>query len=268
MLFLLDTPLKNRSIIRHKDYSQVIYKNNSLDPLKLPFLENRGRLDDAVRFYTQTHNGLVFITTKGEIVYSFSDFQKSENQESHLKEYSIKENFVGATPNPIGINKNETRVSPYKGKNPNNWKKNLPSFSHVYFPEIYHGIDVRLKIHSNSMEKLFYLKPHSNLECLRSKIESADRLFVNNQGELEIQTKLRGIKFTKPVAYQHGDEGLEPVEIAYAVNGNEYGFSVGRYDHNRELVIDPLLASTYLGGSFYNLIAGEFSDVRKMLVVK
>ncbi|MEE9441438.1 MAG: FG-GAP-like repeat-containing protein, partial [candidate division Zixibacteria bacterium] len=39
------------------------------------------------------------------------------------------------------------------------------------------------------------------------------------------------------------------IEVAYSVDDMEYGFKVGCYDKNLPLVIDPLLASTYLGGS-------------------
>jgi len=39
------------------------------------------------------------------------------------------------------------------------------------------------------------------------------------------------------------------VEASYDVAGNSYGFKVANYDTKRELIIDPLIQSTYLGGS-------------------
>ncbi len=39
------------------------------------------------------------------------------------------------------------------------------------------------------------------------------------------------------------------VEISYKNEGDSYGFEIGEYDKTRELIIDPLLKSTYLGGT-------------------
>src|SRR4030042_1217770 len=69
------------------------------------------------------------------------------------------------------------------------------------------------------------------------------------------------MRFTKPVAYQEGTVNRKQsvvssqkqyrnyIDVAYVVNGNDYGFKVGNYDPTRPLVIDPLLQSTYLGGN-------------------
>jgi hypothetical protein len=68
------------------------------------------------------------------------------------------------------------------------------------------------------------------------------------EGELEVETGLGVVKFTKPVAYQEEKGKKKYVEVAYAVKGDEYRFKVEDYDSTKELVIDPLLASTFLGG--------------------
>ncbi|QQR65988.1 MAG: SBBP repeat-containing protein [Candidatus Brocadia sp.] len=86
-------------------------------------------------------------------------------------------------------------------------------------------------------------------------------LSVNEQGELVTETALGLVKFTKPVAYQEINGKRVEVEVGYMVKdsastrpgiknqGLEYGFTVASYDRTKDLIIDPLLASTFLGGS-------------------
>ena len=111
-------------------------------------------------------------------------------------------------------------------------------------------------------------------------------LWVNEHGELVAETALGPVKFTKPVAYQEIDGKRVEVECGYAMAdgglqnaecktnpkskfrnlsstpkseidnpspvtrhpSHTYGFKVASYDKNHDLIIDPLLASTFLGG--------------------
>src|SRR3989338_260746 len=120
------------------------------------------------------------------------------------------------------------------------------------------------------------------------------KLQINKSGELEVETELGSVKFTKPVAYQEIEGKRVEVECKYTIadcgmqnaeyktnpkskirnlsstsiggpksrNSDtknpksaiqnqklEYGFKVASYDKSKDLIIDPLLASTYLGGS-------------------
>ncbi|MBE7549082.1 MAG: SBBP repeat-containing protein [Planctomycetia bacterium] len=115
----------------------------------------------------------------------------------------------------------------------------------------------------------------------------ASGLWVNEQGQLVAETELGPVTFTKPVAYQEIEGKKVNVEVEYNIQNREepdisplkrevrgvlnskthnsklinpefqvpdsqsliYGFKVASYDKTKELVIDPLLASTYLGGS-------------------
>ena len=73
---------------------------------------------------------------------------------------------------------------------------------------------------------------------------------MNEAGELEVETGLGVIKFTKPVAYQEINGKRVEVAAAYTLLSNtQYGFKVRSYDKKETLIIDPLLASTFIGGS-------------------
>ncbi|MFC2119256.1 T9SS type A sorting domain-containing protein [Bacteroidota bacterium] len=72
---------------------------------------------------------------------------------------------------------------------------------------------------------------------------------VNDEGELEVETELGNVKFTSPIAYQEYEKKREYIDVEYRIEGQCYGFTVGNYDHEQTLVIDPLIASTFIGGS-------------------
>jgi hypothetical protein len=73
------------------------------------------------------------------------------------------------------------------------------------------------------------------------------------------------VKFSKPVAYQEVEGKRRYVEASYQVEANEYWFKLGEYEKDRELVIDPVLQSTYLGGSggeeAYSIAIGSGGNV-------
>src|SRR3990167_8644064 len=113
----------------------------------------------------------------------------------------------------------------------------------------------------------------------KDKISKGGRrgLSVNEHGELEVETELGPVKFTKPIAYQEINGKRVDVSVEYRVGSSEaenksskhktcnskpmstnpksaiknpkseYGFKVASYDRTKDLIIDPLLASTFLG---------------------
>src|SRR3990172_7957558 len=114
-------------------------------------------------------------------------------------------------------------------------------------------------------------------------------LWVNEHGELVAETELGPVKFTKPVAYQEIDGKRVDVAVDYILQNTKpetqnskrqfpkssiqnlsstsigdpkskivnhkciYGFAVASYDRTKDLIIDPLLASTYLGRTGYDV---------------
>lgn len=179
----------------------------------------------------------------------------------HRKAIALKESFVGGKINKIrGLNKAVTEVNYFNGNDSSKWKSNIPTYDVVTLGEVYKGIELKLRAYGNNVEKLFCVKPNAKPDEIIIKISGAKTLKVNKEGQLEAETDLGTVKFTRPIAYQEIDGKRIAVNADYQIlhsgirgqnseSENVYGFKVASYDKTKELVIDPLLASTFLGGS-------------------
>ena len=236
--------------------SAVILKDNSsskiasqIAKLNVPFISNAGQADAKVSFYARTYNGTVFVTEDGEIVYSLMKIV----DESTATRLALKEEFVGGTVNdPNGEEESVTRVNYFMGNDSSKWRSEIPSYELVSLGEVYSGIGVKLKAYGDNVEKIFYVEPGANPKNMQMKLSGANSMKINKFGELEISTDFGKVKFTKPAAYQIRKGKTVKVSVKYKIlNKSElmYGFKLGKYDKTKELVIDPLLASTFLGGN-------------------
>jgi hypothetical protein len=211
--------------------------------VQVPFIENRGQVESKeVRFYAKTFGGTIFVEKNGSLTYGLSAKDK--------KGVVIKEIFTNKTVKLEGLEPSPTRVSYFIGKDKNKWRTNISTYGSISLGEIYKGIELKLKAYGNNVEKLFTVLPKENPEEIRIKVIGSKGLKVTENRELEVITELGSIKFTKPIAYQETGGKKDTVEVAYALyKGNVYGFKVGDYNKNQSLTIDPLLASTFIGGS-------------------
>ncbi len=197
-----------------------------------------------------------------------------------MRGVTLKETIVGAKIGGItGEQPAVTTVNYFTGNDQSKWKTNVPTYSIINLGEVYKGIELSLKAYSDNVEKLFCVKPGASPEQIKislsgiqppespfvkgdltkSPLEKGARgLYVNEHGELEAETELGTVKFTRPMAYQEIAGKRMEVDVEYRLSNpksaiqnpkSEYGFTVASYDKTKDLIIDPLLASTYLGGS-------------------
>jgi len=251
-----------------------------LESLNVPFVENKGQVHEDVSFYARTFGGTVFITKAGELVYSLP--VKDGNSVSpergkvdvpstgELKGVTLRERLMGAEVKRIKAGEEApTRVSYFIGSDPTRWKSSLTTYRQVSLGEVYDGIELRLRAYGNNVEKLFYVSPGADPSLIRIALCGAKGIKIDESGRLEAETGLGGVDFTRPVAWQEIEGKRVPVAVEYSIEdsgpgaqapesgarkavsdpGVVYGFKVAAYDRGRELVIDPLLASTFIGGS-------------------
>jgi hypothetical protein len=75
------------------------------------------------------------------------------------------------------------------------------------------GIELKLKAYGSNVEKLFFVNPNADPKRIRLKLEGANSVRINREGELEAETELGTVTFTKPV---DGIGGVcDPTPIAF-----------------------------------------------------
>ncbi|MBN2373801.1 SBBP repeat-containing protein [bacterium] len=248
--------------------------------IEIPFIENMEQIKEkSVRFYAYTFAGSVLVTDKGEIVHNIIKSScSSQNSEIGLM-VSIRESLVWPDQLDIkGIQKTETKVNYFTGDKAA-WKTGINTFQEVGLGEIYQGIELRLKARRNTVEKIFTVYPQGSVTDIKIKIDGAKGLYINKAGELEMDTEIGSVTFSRPIAYQEiegkrievpvnyvlltSNDSLSPSNLVHNSEGlsfenrlgddninNQtafvYAFSVGEYDNSKPLIIDPALGySTY-----------------------
>ena len=144
------------------------------------------------------------------------------------------------------------KVSYGIGNDPSKHADNLNTYERVNLGDMYPGVNVQLRASGNNVEKIFTVAANHDPQQIHIRIKGAEKLEIGDQGELIAHTGNGPVAFTAPIAFQDAANGERvAVAVAYQLDaGRErYGFTVGPYDRALPLTIDPLLQSSYLGGT-------------------
>ncbi|MET0648839.1 MAG: SBBP repeat-containing protein [Pyrinomonadaceae bacterium] len=139
----------------------------------------------------------------------------------------------------------------FVGDDPTQWRTEVPTFGRVRYAEVYPGVDVVYYGNQRQLEYDFRIAPGRDPRTVNLKFDGADKVEVDERGDLLLTLGETVVRQPKPFVYQEVAGARREVEAGYAVERDgRVGFSVGEYDASLPLVIDPVLVySTYLGGS-------------------
>src|SRR6266536_1006103 len=128
----------------------------------------------------------------------------------------------------------------------------IPTYAKVKYEAIYPGVDlVYYGTQGRQLEYDFMVTAGADPRQIRLSFAGADKLELDGQGDLLVDSAGRQMRLHKPGVYQEKDRVREEVSGQYTLNSEqEVGFDIAAYDTARPLVIDPVLAySTFLGGT-------------------
>lgn len=145
----------------------------------------------------------------------------------------------------------------FLGRDPSNWRTGVPHFARVRYRDVYPGVDVVYYTKGRELEYDFIVAPGFSPERIQLSFTGADRIRQDASGDLLIEAGGAAITQKKPRVYQSGSE----IQAGYRVADGNVKLALGRYDRNRELVIDPVVQfSTYVGRGGYETATGIAVD--------
>jgi hypothetical protein len=145
-----------------------------------------------------------------------------------------------------GIEKLRSTTGIFIGNDPSKWRRAVPNFGRLQARGLYRGIDLVYYGNATELEYDVVVKPGGDPRQIRLSFHGSQAR-LDREGNLDA-----GFILKRPIAYQIAANGARvPVDSRFRKNADgTYGFTLGRYDLGRELVIDPVLTlSQYIGGS-------------------
>ena len=256
-------------------------KENTLKPygnLPLYFIENKGQIDPAVRFYVKTSDQTLFFTDEGIV---FDLFRWEKATEKRMEGVEKGRQAAGAKKERLvfnlgfenaregilieGLDRQDAVINHLAGDDGRKWKTGIPTYKGVVYRGVYKGIDLRIFGNGKAIEYEFIVNPGGSPDDILLTYNGIEGLRANGKGELLIETAFGELKETKPYIYQE-IEGERTVDGSFQIqssadssqNGKfSYGFQVASYNPSHPLIIDPTLSySTYLGADGSNASNG------------
>jgi uncharacterized repeat protein (TIGR01451 family) len=204
----------------------------------LTFEVNRGQTAAQVQYLARSREGLLFFTGEGFTV-------------SVPRTGAFRVQFENAAPPAISAGQKLITRSNYLGRNGNESITNVENFGSIRYSGLYPGIDVRFYGHDRHVEHDFVLAPGADPQRIVLRFEGLDRLALTPAGDAELVLGRFRLRETTPVAWQMVNGTTKPVAAQWKLLGeNRLGVTLGEYDRNLPVTIDPVLVySTHLGGT-------------------
>ncbi len=160
--------------------------------------------------------------------------------------------FIGAAPSARISGETELpgRVNYFLGDDPARWRTGVPTFARVRVADLYPGISL---VHYGNQEHLeydFVVGPGRDPSAIAIRISGADKVAIDERGDLVLSLGEDEIRQPKPLIYQDIRGIRKHVGGGYVLaDPQTVRFEIAAYDQSEPLVIDPILSySTYYGG--------------------
>ncbi len=219
----------------------------SFDYSTIHFTENLGQWPSEFYFRAETSFGGVWFTNRGPVCEISSD-----SEDMHVVEIA----FQDAVSIPVGLDKAPFRTNFFIGKE-SEWRTEISSYAQIVYSEVWPGVDVSYHFDGSGLKYDVRLSANAAMDAVSFVVSGATVNHVDGALVLDLDS---GISINDGVPTAEYDDDGTDIPVSYAVQGSAYGFMTSGYDRNRSITIDPLVYSTYIGGSGNDRAAGLVVD--------
>jgi uncharacterized repeat protein (TIGR01451 family) len=227
-----------------------------LGQLPLLFEPNLGQLNLSQLNLSQDESGVKFLA-RGR---GYSLLLDSEGATLALRSQSpqgaqtesVRMKLAGASRSAriAGTDLLPGKTNYFLGNDPAKWRTGVPQFARVRYENIYPGINLVFYGNQGQLEYDFQIAPGADPGQAQLEFDGSQKLELSS-GSLVLKGQGGNLRFEAPRVYQEVEGRRQPVDGRFALRAfNRVGFEVGAYDHNRQLIIDPVLTyATFFGGT-------------------
>src|SRR5216683_1673915 len=245
----------NASVTSPQVKSSVALERNivgNYGRLPLSFEMNTGQTDSRVRFLSRGSGYGLFLTSDSAILMLTGGLTPSAHRapadsggahgSSHGSALAMEMKGASANATVMGVDALPGITNYLLGNEPRNWKTNITGFSRVKYKKLYPGVDLTYYGNHQQLEWDFTVAPGTSVGKIRMEFSGADKLRVNEGGDLVITTKAGEILFQRPITYQDVEGRRVTIGSRYRLMAkNEIAFQIDSYNTHLPLVIDPVL---------------------------
>ncbi|MCX6149091.1 MAG: SBBP repeat-containing protein [Ignavibacteriales bacterium] len=232
------------------------------------FIQNKGQWNPEVKYLARIGGMNAWITNSG-VVYDYYRIKKNfdetkttkmnpremqdyENKNTLVDGHVVRMQLVNAEKEVISVgnNQREGYYNYFISNDKSKWASYVPLYDNVEVKGIYKNIDVKYYYDNRMLRYDYIVKPGADVSRIIFKFDGQEGMNVNSKGELVLKTSIGEVTNGKLYAYQMEGETQKEVECTFEQREDgAIGLKATGYDANKELIIDPLVYSTFIGGS-------------------
>jgi hypothetical protein len=150
---------------------------------------------------------------------------------------------------PAGVDDPATHYNYFVGADRARWRSGVAAVPSVGYANVYPGVDMGFHGTRSAVEYDFCVAPRADVGRIRLRVDGAERLRIDGDGDLVMETAAGEVRQRAPRASQRVGAREVAVPCAFRLlAGRRVAFSIGAYDTSEPLLIDPTFGVTAAAG--------------------